>query len=85
MIRRMVAALTAGVLTAALVACAGDDGEIEVVVQSDEEWCASQWDEGNAPPDWDRARLMRDCLDGLEIGFTRESIASIYETMQAGG
>jgi hypothetical protein len=62
-----------------VVTACGDDDDSDSENLTGEEWCAELWDEGVHMPDWDRETHMRDCTDGLEAGFTRDMIRSIYE------
>lgn len=64
------------------IGCSGGDDDESVPA---EDWCESLWDEGLAPTDWDHARFTRDCLEGLEAGFTRDDTREIYEAIKAEG
>jgi len=80
--RRRIAVLVISMLT--IVACHDDGGGGDAPrnAGTNQEWCQGEWDDGLAPPGWDHDKLMRDCLDGLEIGYTREEIHTIYREMR---
>ena len=81
--RRRIAVLVISMLT--VVACHDDGGGGSGAGSSAEtnrQWCQSEWDDGLGPKGWDHDKLMQDCLDGLEVGYTREEIHAIYREMK---
>lgn len=48
-------------------------------------WCEVQWNDGMSPADWNHDRFIKDCIDGLAAGFTREQTRAIYEEAKADG
>jgi len=72
----------------ALTACGNDDGDGNPQPGDDSsasEWCEGEWDDDFAPADWDHERFMRDCLEALKSGYTRDLTHYIYEDIKANG
>jgi hypothetical protein len=58
-------------------ACSKGGGTVNDLL-NDREWCTKLADNGPSPDNWDRGRVIDDCMVGLESGFSRVDTIAIY-------